>query len=121
MDSTVAFMMCKMARDAGNKIKVFDWDKAAQIIKERKAADASAGLSMDWEWTGGVIFRDGKPMPKEKTYVYLASLWATPELEIDSEIIDCWKWQEDTPGWGANTYWPASALKILESEGVSNG
>ena len=32
---------------------VFDWNKAAQIIKERGATNASAGLSGDWEYTGG--------------------------------------------------------------------
>ncbi|GAS95510.1 uncharacterized protein RMCC_2476 [Mycolicibacterium canariasense] len=111
----------------GNPVRVFDWVKAAKIITERGAQDASAGLSGDWEWTGGEIFADGQPVPEDDTYVYLASTWAIPELDVDGDIIDCWTWQSDTPGWdpkkqtggwGSGTYWPAEALAILEAEPV---
>lgn len=92
---------------------VFDWVQAAQIIKERGAKTASAGLSGDWEWTGGKILADGKPIPKDETYTYLASTWAPPELEVDGEIIDCYRMASETPGWGSDTYWPDEALAIL--------
>ena len=93
---------------------VFDWNRAAQIIKERNATNASAGLSSDWEWTGGAIFRDGEIVPKEDTYTYLASTWATPELEVDGDLIDCFIMQDEMPEWGSGTYWPESARSILE-------
>ena len=32
----------------GNEMKVFDWDKAAQLIKEHNPKEAIAGLSEDW-------------------------------------------------------------------------
>lgn len=98
----------------GEPLKVFDWDKAAQIIKERQPTEASAGLSEDWEWTGGVIYTNGKPV--DETYTYLQSYWAIPELDLDGEVIPCWKYKNDTPGWDAKTYWPESALKILTKD-----
>jgi hypothetical protein len=111
MDSLSAFARGDAARAVGAKLKVFDWDKAASIIKEKKAEEASAGLEHDWDWTGGDIFRDGKPYKGD--YTFLASVWATPQLEIDGEYIDCWKHEEETPGWNSDTKWPKSALEIL--------
>lgn len=114
MDSFQAFAMGEANRH--KEIMVFDWEKAARLIRERSARNASAGLRGDWEWTGGTIFRDGKPVSKDDTYVYLASTWATPELEIDGEIIACYRMASQTPGWGSDTYWPKEAMAILQSE-----
>lgn len=113
MDSISAFARCRAAR--GQPIKVFDWDRAAEIIRRREARNAAAGLGMDWEYTGGPILRDGQPVPREDTYTYLASDWATPELDVDGDLMECWKYQKDTPGWDSGTYWPESALAILGS------
>ena len=113
MDTASAFRLAEAASKRGDGFKVFDWDKAARIIKERGAKEASAGLSQDWEWTGGVIFKDGKPYMDD--YTYLSSIWATPELNIDGEYIDCWKVQESN-GWNSKTKWPESALKILNQD-----
>jgi len=111
METIRAFAMGEANK--GEELMVFDWDKAAQIIKEKGVDSASAGLSGDWEYTGGEILIEGKPISKDDTYVYLASTWATPELKIDCEIIDCFKMQSETDGWDADTFWPESALKIL--------
>ncbi len=116
MDNMSAFAMGQANR--GNELKVFDWELAAKIIKERGALNASAGLSGDWEWTGGKILRDGTPVPKDETYTYLASTWATPELEIDGETIDCYRIQSETPGWDSGTYWPDEALAILTPNAI---
>ena len=112
MDTFSAFGMGQATKN--DPPMVFDWEKAARIIKERNANSASAGLARDWEWTGGTILRDGRPVDKEDTYVYLASTWATPELEVGGEVMDCFRYQKDSPGWGAETYWPEEALRILE-------
>lgn len=74
MDSMSAFVMGEANRN--KELMVFDWEKAAKIIKEKGAKEASAGLRDDWDWTGGDILRDGKPVPEEETHVYLASTWA---------------------------------------------
>lgn len=95
---------------------VFDWRKAAELIRERKPERARAGLADDWEWTGGDIFADGKPVPVDDTYVYLASTWATPELDLDGEIIPCFLMISASPGWDEHTYWPQIALDILEGK-----
>lgn len=112
MDSMIAFAMGAMNRD--KTLMVFDWDKAAELIVEHGARSASAGLSGDWEWTGGDILCDGSPVPKEDTYVYLASTWAPPELKIDGEIFECWRFEGDGVEWTADTYWPDSAREILK-------
>ena len=109
MDSSIAFAMGQANR--GKELMVFDWDKAAKRIKETGCTTASAGLSGDWEWTGGEIFTEGRPNLED--YTYLASTWATPELEIDGETEDCFRMQSATPGWDANTKWPESAIQIL--------
>lgn len=97
----------------GRELMVFDWVKAARIIKERNACEAGAGLSGDWEWTGGIILENGVPVPREDTYTYLASTWATPELEVDGVRMDCFKRQSETPGWDSGTYWPDEARQEL--------
>lgn len=100
----------------GQPTRVFDWIKAATLIKEHQPIDASAGLQGDWEWTGGLIWENGAPVPAEDTYTYLASTWAIPEIEIDFYMIDCWIWQTDSPGWDSGTYWPPEALAIVKGE-----
>lgn len=115
MDTFSAIIKGELNR--GKELRVFDWDKAARIIKERKIKNASAGLKGDWYWTAGTILDDGE-IPGEG-YTYLASTWATPTLEInddedDSIMIECWKIQSETPDWDSGTFWPESAMKILE-------
>ena len=111
MDSMQAFMMEEANRN--KELMVFDWERAAQRIKETGAKEASAGLYSDWEYTGGAIWRDGKPVDSDDTYTYLASTWATPELKLDGQVEDCYKMQSEVPGWDARTYWPEEALAIV--------
>lgn len=110
MDTLQAFAMGEANR--GQPIRVFDWDRAAELIRDQRPTTASAGLSGDWEYTGGPIWRDGAPVPEDDTYTYLASNWATPELDLDGDVQDCWRWAEGS-GWDAGTYWPESALLIV--------
>ena len=113
MDTLSAFFKGEASR--GNSMMVFDWHKAARIIKENKPCQAAAGLQSDWEWTGGPIFDSGEIVPKDDTYTYLESTWAIPELEIDGVIQDCYIMSDDSPGWNAGTYWPDSARAILNN------
>jgi len=117
MDTLTAFAMGEANR--GNPSMVFDWAKAARLIREQSFAgpvDASAGLKGDWEYTGGAIFRNGSVIPRGQTYTYLASTWAVPELDINGEVYECYV-REDKTEWGSDTYWPAEALKILSGDG----
>lgn len=113
MDTLGAFARGQMARAMKAGLKVFDWHKAARRIRDSGAVSASAGLSGDWEWTGGEIFAYGKPLLAGESYTYLASIWATPELEIDDTTEDCWCWQSEHPDWNSDTRWPQSAVDIL--------
>lgn len=111
MNTMMAFAIGEANR--GKKRMVFDWNKAAKIIRERKPRTAAAGLHSDWEYTGGLIFSDGKPVTNE--YTYLASTWATPELMIDGEIIPCYIMEHKTK-WNEDTKWPKSAIDILNGK-----
>jgi hypothetical protein len=120
MRTDLAFEMGRANRD--RELMVFDWDKAARLIVEHEASEA--GLAGDWEWTGGTIFSDGRPIPKEETYVYLSSTWATPEIDIDGIIYTCFLMHSEVPlAWlednddPAHIYWPESALQILQNRG----
>lgn len=110
MDTMSAFAMGESNRH--KPVMVFDWDKAARLIKDSGAKSASAGLDGDWEWTGGSILSEGKP--DMESYTYLASTWATPQICLDDGVEqECWKWRSDTPDWDSHTKWPESALAIL--------
>lgn len=114
MDTLSAFSMGRANR--GRPLMVFDWEKAARLIKESGAQSAEAGLTGDWGYTGGPILDGGKPVPREDTGAYLASTWATPCVFIDGDYHECFRMQSDTPGWDRDTYWPAGALAILEAD-----
>ena len=114
MDSMSAFAMG--AANAHRELMVFDWERAAQIIKERKPSRVEAGLRGDWEWTGGAIYANRAPVPKGDTYTYLASTWAVPEIDVDGKVSPCFRMQSETPNWDADTYWPEEALQILGVE-----
>lgn len=109
----IARNMAAMAR--GSRARVFDWDEAARVIKESGCSEANAGLSGDLEWTGGIILEGGAPVPKDHTYTFLQSNWATPVLIIDDEERECWKFSDETE-FNAYTYWPQSALDILSGD-----
>lgn len=100
-----------------NPQKAFDWDKAANIIKDcfKKHPDliAEAGLQGDWNYTGGEIFRDGKPTNED--YTFLSSNWAVPTLILnwdgcEQEEIECYK--EDSK-FRSDSKWDDKSLKIL--------
>lgn len=110
MDTLKAIAKCQAAKDAGNPLMVFDWDKAARRIKESGAKVAGAGLRDDWFWTGGTIYVNGDPV--RDSYTYLASLWAVPELELDGVKEPCYV--VAPPDWDEHTKWPQSALDILK-------
>jgi hypothetical protein len=97
----------------GNRERTFDWNKAATLIREHRAQEASAGLIEDWDWTGGTILHDGIPVPQEDTYVYLTSTWATPTLVIGDMSIACWCWLDEQPKGADGFYWPESARELL--------
>lgn len=109
MDTIKAYINAQAAKD--KEPMVFDWIKAAKLIKERQPKLACAGLAGDWEWTGGEIFEDGKPV--FDSYTYLASNHATPEIDLDGYRLDCYCMQSEQPGYHSGTKWPAEALEIL--------
>ncbi len=90
--------------------KVFDWVKAAQILKDKNPDEAYAGLLEDMEWTAGIIWSEHRPY--KKAYTYLSSRWATPVLVIDEDYIECWE-PSDGSKWDSGTKWPDEALALI--------
>lgn len=83
------------------KTKFMDWEKAKEIIESNPNSVIYAGLMEDWNNTSGLIFAKGKWYDG---YVYGASNWATPILDVDEEEIECWTYEEtkegaDKPDW----------------------
>lgn len=110
-----------LARSRGAKLKAFDWDKAAQLIKEKLKEhpdlSAEAGLQGDWGYTGGVIFENGKPT--NDNYTYLSSNWAAPTLILswdgeEQEEVECSI--ERNERFDSYTKWDKDSLAILGIE-----
>ena len=116
MNTRDALIIKQIADIKGASYMVFDWIKAVKMIKEKKAQVVYAGLQGDWEYTGGKILENGKPVPEEDTYVFLCSNWAVPEILIDGAFHPCWILKEEKPEWDSKTYWPEEALKLLNKE-----
>lgn len=114
VDPETVEIYCEDIRPKGPVFKVFDWDKAARIIKERNPQRALAGLTEDWFWTGGTIWKEGQICTADPPY--LLSSWATPVIILEDEgsreEIDCWRLYTETE-WDEHTNWPESARKIL--------
>ena len=117
LDSDMIFKMATAKRNENSQTKVFDWHKAVRIIKKHNIKNASAGLAEDWDYTGGTILKNGNPIFDGDTYTYLSSVWATPVLLIEGTYdgIECWCW-DDQCDWDAKTYWPRTALWLMENE-----
>jgi hypothetical protein len=111
MDTMMAMQMAQ--KNVGKPQMVFDWVKAAKLIKEKNPQEVEAGLKGDWEYTGGTIY-ENKRIVKD-SYTYLSSNWAVPEIKIDGVYMDCFV-MEDKTEWSSETKWPKEPLEILGVE-----
>lgn len=109
MDTLLAFRMGELNR--GKERMVFDWDKAAKLIVEKRPEIAVAGLDQDLEYTADVIFDQGNIMTDARPY--LASTWATPVLIMDDVSYNCYRMESEVPEWDEHTVWPDSAKDIM--------
>lgn len=100
-------MFYGMSQRRINNFRQVDWNKVKKFIEENKEnlVSVSAGLAEDWEWTSGEVWNseDGY-IPKENTYVYASSRWATPSIEVEYkngeiDMFECW-----TNGDNPNSY-----------------
>lgn len=108
MDSLKAFAMGQATE--GRTPRIFDWNKAAELILKHKPHCAVAGLASDMEWTAGVIFESGEIV--DDSYTYLGSTWAEPVIELDGEQHPCWVMGDETK-WNVHTKWPDEARSII--------
>lgn len=113
MDSLSAFARGQASRH--QEPKVFDWNKAAQIIRDRKLFTVCAGLIEDWEYTGDYILVNGVIPKESECRAFLSSTWATPALMLEDEMfVDCFIMASQSPKWDSGTFWPESARRILD-------
>lgn len=76
-----------------------DWCKAKEFIEGNKSkiTSVSAGLAEDWSCTSGEVWNSTQGyIPQDETYVYGASYWATPSIEVEfndgeTKMFECWK------------------------------
>ena len=122
MDTFSAFINASVARANGNPMRQIDWEKARDLINEFKEKNpgvgfcVDAGLSGDMDNTGGIVYLYDEVDDKDtwytnsNTYVYGASVWATPILiftvyhdddSFDETTSECWKYgnETDIPEW----------------------
>lgn len=115
MDFANAMMMRGIAEATGQMEKIFDWDKAAELIRTVKPTTAEAGLVEDFGCTGGIIYEDGEIV--KDAYAHLSSIWATPGMYMDDVWYDCYVTEDRNPkGWDCDTMWPQSAVRIIQEE-----
>lgn len=111
------FLGIDAQKNKDNPFKVFDWDKAAKIIREELEKDkdliAEAGLEGDWNYTSGTIFKNGESIDSE--YTYLCSNWAIPTLIINNEKeFECWTYQK-LSRFNSDSKWDEKSLEILKN------
>lgn len=88
-------------------MKQLDWKHAREICEKYHGHKVSAGLSEDWFCTGGTIYDGEKYVDEADTYVYVASMWATPVVVVEFDEgdlkIPCWMegCDSDMPNWWA--------------------
>lgn len=78
--------------------KMLDFDKAIKLVKENEGKEIYIGLAEDWLYTSGKVKANGRIGYDwdHEGPVCLASRWATPVIEIDDEVIECWKEDDGT-------------------------
>tara|TARA_R110002167_G_scaffold331706_1_gene538359 strand:- start:9786 stop:10175 length:390 start_codon:yes stop_codon:yes gene_type:complete len=106
------------AAKQGKPMMAFDWNRAAEAIKyhfgDHKDLVAEAGLQGDWAYTGGVIFKEGKPT--DENYTYLASNWAVPTLILSwdgKEQEEIKIFAENSDKYNSGSKWDDESLGIL--------
>ena len=84
------------------KTKYMDWKKVQQIVDENPNSVIYAGLQEDWNNTSGLVFARGEYYDG---YVYGASSWATPIVDVDGEEIECWTYEKTKEGSDRPLWW----------------
>lgn len=78
--------------------KQVDWDKVKEFVESNKEnlESVTVGLAEDWSYTSGEVWNSKEGyIPKENTYVYASSKWATPAMDVEyksgaSETLEVW-------------------------------
>lgn len=101
-------------RHEKNERRVFDWNKAARVLRDRDETTCKACIIEDYNETVGFILVDGRPAI-DHPLPYLSSCWGTPCLVFENgDSMPCWIPQSESPDWTGYTYWPESARNILK-------
>jgi hypothetical protein len=99
--------------------KIFDWDKAARLIKEKKPKmPVLAGIKEDWHYTFGAIYDNGEIINDSSPWTY-SNLY-TPQMVINREFIECWIYAKEELIFSKDelNHWTESAINILNGNDI---
>jgi hypothetical protein len=100
-------------REGPQPRRVFDWDRAAEIIREHRPKSVVVGRKGDTTGFIEPIYADGEVAPRGAVAPTLVSFLPLV-LRLDwGEEVECWAYDFEHPEWTAETWWPSSALHIL--------
>ena len=92
--------------------RVFDWVRAAEIIRENPGVDVYAS---DYGGEDGMyarIYHEEGPVDRgllSSSLGYVTRM-GRPSIRLNGTVIECWRWARVTD---SQPYWPAEALDIL--------
>jgi hypothetical protein len=99
-------------------IYIFDWNKAARILRERKPSMATAYIGGMREHTEVSIWVNHGPLLGCNAFLLSHDICGyQPRLDCGADYAtDCAIKINDTDDWGPDTWWPESAIDILKGK-----
>lgn len=97
------------------RVRVFDWDRAAALIKATGAQTALAGIDKDWLSSSDSIFDDGRARVDSACQAWTENPNMSPCLELDGKRMPCFKemWVSDITVADRRAIWPGRSAEIL--------
>lgn len=97
------------------RVRVFDWDRAAALIKATGARTALAGIDKDWVSSSDSIFEDGRARADSACQAWTENPAMSPCLVLDGKRISCYKemWAGDISLADRKAIWPGRSAEAL--------
>lgn len=102
---------------AMSDVYIFDWNKAATIIKANNPKKAYAYVGSLRKHTEVTIWQNDTIMPKTPSFlISYDNFGGGIHLGCDGFATPCSVLLSNTDGWNRDTWWPASAVEILNGK-----
>ena len=94
---------------------VFDWERAADLLRKRRPRAAYVSMVGKRERSTPVlIYKDGEIVHDSLYGWGYYDAFDTPTLLIDGDEIECFRLENTITTWALGDYWPESARRILK-------